>query len=580
MTISTLVPEVDKTWPLHVSMSADGHYIVFANFFALEQANIVADATLDVFRVDTQTGLLQMVSLHDASLSRADTPVISNDGTLVAFRSMLNQGQSTSFGVAVKNMATGKLVPVAGGAGAAPLYYDTLTMSGDGRLVGYTTRLSYNDDTAGNVVIQDVANKRIVYQQHYADYDRPSLELSGDGRSLLIGDDSGLRMIDTNTGASRTVAAADNYLGAAHLSADGRYVLYSASASMVVDGGSADQVALVRKDMQSGAIKVVGMVDATTWAQSSHTELLSPDGHLVAYQGDAVTHAYNPTSVTPLIMNMETGAVSLPLAEAQAKWIEALGNAGIVLSTVSELHPNYITEGTLKLMTLAAGAVQSGTAGNDVVNGTDGADLLAGLDGNDHLAGGGGDDLIDGGAGIDTAVYAGRFAASTLAPGATAGTWIVRDTTGAEGIDLLSNVERLHFADVDVALDVTGTAGQAYRIYQAAFARTPDAAGLGYWIDAMDKGATLQAVADAFVNSNEFHALYGEHLGNRTIVEKFYENVLHRAGEEGGIAWWTDTLDRHANTLADVLAGFSEGAENQAALVGVMANGVVFTPHG
>jgi hypothetical protein len=553
MTISTLVPEVDKTWPLHVSMSADGHYIVFANFFALEQANIVADATLDVFRVDTQTGLLQMVSLHDASLSRADTPVISNDGTSVAFRSMLNQGQSTSFGVAVKNMATGKLVQVAGGAGAAPLYYDTLTMSGDGRLVGYTTRLSYNDDTAGNVVIQDVAHKRIVYQQHYADYDRPSLELSGDGRSLLIGDDSGLRMIDTNTGASRTVAAADNHLGAAHLSADGRYVLYSASASMVVDGGSADQVALVRKDMQSGAIKVVGMVDATTWAQSSHTELLSPDGHLVAYQGDAVTHAYNPTSVTPLIMNMETGAVSLPLAEAHAKWIEALGNAGIVL----------------KLMTLAAGTVQSGTAGNDVVNGTEGADLLAGLDGNDHLAGGGGDDLIDGGAGIDTAVYAGTFAASTLVAGATAGTWIVHDTTGAEGIDLLSNVERLHFADV-----------QACRIYQAAFARTPDAAGLGYWIDAMDKGATLQAVADAFVNSNEFHALYGEHLGNRTIVEKFYENVLHRAGEEGGIAWWTDTLDRHANTLADVLAGFSEGAENQAALVGVMANGVVFTPHG
>lgn len=92
MTITTLVPEVDKTWPLHVSMSADGHYIVFANFFALEQANIVADSTLDVFRVDTQTGQLQMVSLHGASLSRADSPVVSNDGATVAFRSILDKG--------------------------------------------------------------------------------------------------------------------------------------------------------------------------------------------------------------------------------------------------------------------------------------------------------------------------------------------------------------------------------------------------------------------------------------------------------------------------------------------------------
>lgn len=476
-------------------------------------------------------------------------------------------------------MATGTLVQLAGAGAGSPLYYDTLTMSGDGRLVGYTTRPSYNDDTSGNVVIQDVASKRIVYQQHYGDYDRPTLELSGDGRSLLICDDSGLRIVDMNNGASRTVAAADAYLGSASFSADGRYVLYSTSADTVVAGGSAEQVALVREDMQSGAIKVVGTVDAVTWAQSYHTELLSPDGRLVAYDGDAVTHAYDPISVTPLIMDMETGAVTRPLGDTPNVSIEALGNAGAVLSTTSDVHPNYITEGTLKLMTLVAGAAHSGTAGNDVVNGTDGADLLAGLDGNDRLVGGAGDDMIDGGAGIDTAVYAGKFAASTVTAGAAAGTWIVRDTTGAEGIDTLSNVERLHFADTDVALDVTGTAGQAYRIYQAAFGRTPDAAGLGYWIDAMDKGATLRQVADAFVDSNEFHALYGEHLGNREMVEQFYENVLHRPGEEEGAAWWTDTLDRHANTLADVLVGFSESPENQAALVGVMANGVVFTPY-
>jgi hypothetical protein len=34
-----------------------------------------------------------------------------------------------------------------------------------------------------------------------------------------------------------------------------------------------------------------------------------------------------------------------------------------------------------------------------------------------------------------------------------------------------------------VALDVDGAAGQAYRLYQAAFDRAPDKNGLGYWIN-------------------------------------------------------------------------------------------------
>jgi 6-phosphogluconolactonase (cycloisomerase 2 family) len=73
MTNSTLIPRVDHTWPLHVSMSADGRYIVFANYFALEQANLVAEGTLDVFRVDAQTGQIQMVSgPHGPGLSAAD----------------------------------------------------------------------------------------------------------------------------------------------------------------------------------------------------------------------------------------------------------------------------------------------------------------------------------------------------------------------------------------------------------------------------------------------------------------------------------------------------------------------------
>ena len=131
-----------------------------------------------------------------------------------------------------------------------------------------------------------------------------------------------------------------------------------------------------------------------------------------------------------------------------------------------------------------------------------------------------------------------------------------------------------------MALDVTGTAGQAYRIFQAAFARAPDEGGLGFWMAMMDKGVSLNAVAQGFVDSAEFADRYGANPTHRELVEKFYENILHRPGEAAGIDWWTGQLDRKLSTVAEALAGFSESQENQAALVGVLANGIEFKPYG
>ncbi len=185
---------------------------------------------------------------------------------------------------------------------------------------------------------------------------------------------------------------------------------------------------------------------------------------------------------------------------------------------------------------------------------------------------------IDGGAGRDKVVYAKTAAGYQVTM--KDGVATVRDLSGADGTDTLVNVERVQFGDTAVALDIGGTAGQAYRIYQAAFARTPDLPGLGYWLAMMDNGQSLGSVASGFVTSKEFRDVYGASPSNREIVEKFYLNVLQRPGEKAGVDYWTEVLDKHQATLADVLAGFSESGENQAALVGVMANGVAYTPYG
>ena len=96
----------------------------------------------------------------------------------------------------------------------------------------------------------------------------------------------------------------------------------------------------------------------------------------------------------------------------------------------------------------------------------------------------------------------------------------------------------------------------------------------------MDKGTSLGDVAAGFVDSSEFKTAYGVNPSNADIVNKFYTNVLHRAGETAGINYWAGLLDSHSATPAEVLAGFSESPENQAGLIGIIGNGFTYTPYG
>jgi hypothetical protein len=158
------------------------------------------------------------------------------------------------------------------------------------------------------------------------------------------------------------------------------------------------------------------------------------------------------------------------------------------------------------------------------------------------------------------------------------GNTLVTNTVTGE-VDTLINVERLKFADTAIALDTTGVGGQAYRVYQAAFNRTPDLGGLGYWISGMESGASLKGVAQGFVSSPEFKAVYGASPTNAQIITKFYENVLHRAPEPGGYNYWLGILNSGQGTIADVLAAFSESPENQSGVIGVIEKGMRYTPY-
>jgi hypothetical protein len=154
----------------------------------------------------------------------------------------------------------------------------------------------------------------------------------------------------------------------------------------------------------------------------------------------------------------------------------------------------------------------------------------------------------------------------------------IADKNGANGSDQLVNVERAVFGDTAVALDIDGAAGMAFRLYQAVFDRAPDPDGLGYWLDALDGGAALHAVAQSFVDSNEFKSMYGAQPDNLSFLTALYKFALHREPDAAGLAWWNDAIQAGRIGKVDVLIQFSESVENQAQVIGSEQHGIQYTP--
>lgn len=223
---------------------------------------------------------------------------------------------------------------------------------------------------------------------------------------------------------------------------------------------------------------------------------------------------------------------------------------------------------------------RTGGAQADRLVGGSGDDRLDGGAGNDVLIGGAGNDILVGGSGTDSAHYGGARSDYTVTIGADGMRVLDRRGSAGDGSDTLYGVERLHFADGALALDIDGVAGQAYRIYRAAFDRSPDLGGVGFWISRLDAGITLDQIAGGFVASSEFATLYGSAPSNAEIVLRLYQNILDREPEAGGYAFWLDVLDSGRAGLNTVLASFSESAENRDAVVELIANGITFTPYG
>ncbi len=234
-------------------------------------------------------------------------------------------------------------------------------------------------------------------------------------------------------------------------------------------------------------------------------------------------------------------------------------------------------------------------AGNDIFQGSALGpfnDSVQTLGGNDAFIGlgdsaGSWGDVWFAGAGIDTSVYRGNMNEYTIGhidnlwdsrvdDGSVVPAVTVRDSVpDRDGFDQLNEVERLQFNDFNLAFDIDGNAGQSYRLYQAAFDRTPDTNGLGYWIAELDGGKTVYDAASTFVVSDEFQSMYGPDSSNETFINALYMNVLDREADAGGYEYWLNEMAA-GETRAEILVHFSESAENKANVFDQIANGITY----
>jgi Ca2+-binding RTX toxin-like protein len=201
--------------------------------------------------------------------------------------------------------------------------------------------------------------------------------------------------------------------------------------------------------------------------------------------------------------------------------------------------------------------------------------LVTGSAGNDVFSADAGNQLISGGAGRDTLTLGGSVANYKLT--ASGSTVALNDLSGNGGNDLLISVERLQFADGALALDTTGAAGAIYRLFDI-FNRAPAASGMGFWLNALDQGVKLVDVAAGFVNSAEFGRIYGVNTSNAGFVTSLFNNVLDRSPAAAGLNFWVAALDSGVSR-ADVVVNITESAEHVQTMSHIIPVGIAYTPY-
>ncbi|MCB1949026.1 M10 family metallopeptidase [Nitrosomonas sp.] len=147
----------------------------------------------------------------------------------------------------------------------------------------------------------------------------------------------------------------------------------------------------------------------------------------------------------------------------------------------------------------------SGGTNDDEIYGNQFDNILSGNDGSDILVGMEGNDVFLGGSGIDKVLFTGELAEYIL--NKTTEGYLITHQAGADGSDILREIERLKFDDVGLALDIDGNAGQIAKLLGVTFGddavNNLDLMGVG--LSLIDNGSSDAELAHTALNALSVH---------------------------------------------------------------------------
>ena len=117
----------------------------------------------------------------------------------------------------------------------------------------------------------------------------------------------------------------------------------------------------------------------------------------------------------------------------------------------------------------------------------------------------------------------------------------------------------------------TATATDVENAYLAYFGRPADPEGMNYWI-----GKSIATMQAGFAASQEYQNLYGG-MTNTQVVTQVYQNLLGRAPDAGGLAYWVNQMNLGAATVATIVTQMQANAEGVD--IATLANRFVFAIH-
>lgn len=202
---------------------------------------------------------------------------------------------------------------------------------------------------------------------------------------------------------------------------------------------------------------------------------------------------------------------------------------------------------------------------------------LVGGVGNDVFSSGGGQDSFDGGAGRDTVVFRGPMANYSITKIATSGiSYTIKDKTGADGTDTITNIERLFFTDKKLAIDLDGNAGTVVKILGAVFGASSvsNKVYVGIGLSYLDAGMSYTDLMQLAID-----ARLGGRSSSADVVTLLYTNVVGSAPDAANLAYFKGLLDNGGMTQGSigVLAADTSLNTTNVNLVGLAQTGIEFT---